>query len=131
VAGKVPPEIEKPDPEIESELIVKGAVPLEDTVTDCDTAVPTATLPNVSEAALRLIPGVPVVAGDSVMLNVFATRPALAVMVAVCAVLTPITVALNPVLVVPAFTVMLAGTVTAALLLFKFTVTLRLVFEAR
>lgn len=41
VAGKFPPETEKPVPEIESELMVTAAVPLEVTVTDLDTAVPT------------------------------------------------------------------------------------------
>jgi hypothetical protein len=54
VAGKLPPETEYPVPVIESELIVTPAVPFEVTVTDFVTAVPTETLPNESEVALRL-----------------------------------------------------------------------------
>ena len=57
MAGKVPPETEKPVPEIESELIVTAAVPLEVAVTDFVTAVPTATFPNDTEVALRLNAG--------------------------------------------------------------------------
>jgi hypothetical protein len=54
VAGKVAPETEKPVPETESELMVTAIVPLEVAVTDFVTAVPTATLPNDREVALRL-----------------------------------------------------------------------------
>jgi hypothetical protein len=54
VAGKLPPETENPVPLIASALMVTAAVPLEVTVTDLVTAVPTATLPNDNEAALRL-----------------------------------------------------------------------------
>jgi hypothetical protein len=55
--GKFPPETEKPVPEIESELMVTAAVPLEVAVTDFVTAVPTATLPNDREVELRLNAG--------------------------------------------------------------------------
>jgi len=58
VAGKLPPETENPAPEIESELMVTAAVPLEVTVTDLATAVPTDTLPNVTDVALRDSAGV-------------------------------------------------------------------------
>jgi hypothetical protein len=58
VAGKLPPETENPAPEIESELMVTAAVPLEVTVTDLATAVPTDTLPNVSDVAFRVSAGV-------------------------------------------------------------------------
>jgi hypothetical protein len=58
VAGKLPPETENPVPEIESELMVTAAVPLEVTVTDLDTAVPTDTLPNESDVALSVRVGV-------------------------------------------------------------------------
>ena len=60
VAGRLPPVTENPDPEIASELMVTAAVPLEVTVTDCETVVPTLTFPNASELALRLSAGVPV-----------------------------------------------------------------------
>lgn len=57
MTGKLPPATENPAPEIESELIVTAEVPLEVTVMDFETAVPTATLPNASELALRLRAG--------------------------------------------------------------------------
>jgi hypothetical protein len=54
VTGKLPPDTENPVPVIESELTFTGTVPLEVTVIDFVTAVPTATLPNASELLLRL-----------------------------------------------------------------------------
>jgi len=45
---------------MESVLIDTGAVPLDVTVTDFVTAVPTATFPNAREVVLRLRDGVPV-----------------------------------------------------------------------
>jgi hypothetical protein len=54
VAGKLPPDTENPFPEIELDLIVTGAVPVDVRVTDLLTAVPTETLPNASEDVLRL-----------------------------------------------------------------------------
>ena len=57
MAGKFPPATEKPVPEIESELMVTGAVPLEVNVTDWVTAVPTETFPKVSEVTLALSAG--------------------------------------------------------------------------
>lgn len=50
----MPPATENPGPEIESELIVTAAVPLDVTVTDFVTAVPTETLPKASAVVLRL-----------------------------------------------------------------------------
>jgi hypothetical protein len=58
VAGKLPPETENPVPVIASELIVTDAVPLEVTVTDFVTAVPTATLPNDNVVAFKVNAGV-------------------------------------------------------------------------
>lgn len=58
MTGNPPPDTENPVPEIVSELIVTAAVPLEVTVTDFETAVPTETLPNASEVALRVSAGV-------------------------------------------------------------------------
>ena len=52
------PETENPVPAIEFELIVAGAVPVEVTVTDLETAVPIETLPNASEVALSVKAGV-------------------------------------------------------------------------
>jgi hypothetical protein len=118
VTGKLPPRIENPVPEIEAELIVTATLPLEVTVTDFVTAVPTETLPKAREVALRLTAGV-TAAGESAMLNVSAVPPACAVIVAVCAVVTPATVALNPALTAPDFTVTPFGTVTAGLLLVR------------
>lgn len=58
MTGRFPPETENPVPEIESELSVKEPVPLDVTVTDWDTAVPTDTLPNASDVALNVSAGV-------------------------------------------------------------------------
>jgi hypothetical protein len=58
VTGRLPPETENPFPEIESELRVKAAVPLEVTVTDLLTAVPTETFPKASDVALSVRVGV-------------------------------------------------------------------------
>ena len=52
-------------------------------------------------------------------------------MVAVWTVVTPLTVALNPVLIAPGFTVTLLGTAMAGLLLVKVTWNLLLVFDTR
>jgi hypothetical protein len=57
VAGKLPPETENPVPEIESELIVTAAVPLEVTVTVFATAEPTVMFPNDNEVELRVRAG--------------------------------------------------------------------------
>lgn len=54
VAGKLPPETEKPVPTVESDLMIKGRLPVEVTVIDFVTAVPTATSPNCMEDVLRL-----------------------------------------------------------------------------
>lgn len=57
MTGRLPPETENPVPEIESELIVTAAVPLEVKVTDFETDVPTETLPNATEVELNVRPG--------------------------------------------------------------------------
>jgi len=57
VAGRLPPETEYPVPVTESELMVAATVPVEVTVTDFVTAVPTETLPNANELTLRLKAG--------------------------------------------------------------------------
>lgn len=114
MVGKLPPETVNPVPEIESELMVTAAVPLDVTVTDLETAVPTETLPKASEVALRERDGV----------AAFNCRAALceeefevAVSVADWAVVTEATVAVKAAVEAPAATVTLAGTVTALSLL--------------
>jgi hypothetical protein len=118
VAGRLPPDTENPVPVIKSELMVTGAVPLEVTVTDLVTALPTATFPNDKDAALTLKEGT---AAFSWIATPFDDLFALASTVAACEVLTEATFAVNEVAVAPAGTVMLAGTVTALLLLVKVT----------
>ncbi len=114
MAGKLPPETEYPVPEIESELIVTAAVPLEVTVTDFVTAVPTETLPNASEVALSPSAGI---AAFSCTVTLCDDPFALAAIVAACKVVTEATVAANDAVARPEATVTLAGTVTALSLL--------------
>ena len=54
MAGKLPPDTEKPVPVIAFDFMVTGAVPVDVKVTDLVTTVPTETLPNASEDVLRL-----------------------------------------------------------------------------
>ena len=114
MTGKFPPETVKPVPEIESELMVTATVPLEVRVTDLVAAVPTATLPNESEVALRLKAGV---AAFSCNAKLCEELFSLAVIVAVCDVLTEFTDAVNEAVDAPGTTDTLVGTVTALLLL--------------
>lgn len=114
MAGKFPPETEYPVPVIESEVIFTATVPLEVTVTDFVTAVPTETLPNGNEDALRLNAGVAAFNWIAKLCDVLLP---LAVTVAVCAVLTDATLAVNDAVDAPEPTATLAGTVTALSLL--------------
>jgi hypothetical protein len=120
VTGVVIPDAPKTEPATEIEEIVSGAVPEEVTATVALDVVPTATLPNDTDGALRVSAAVPV-AGESEMTNVVVMPPACAVMVAVCAAVTAATLALNPVAVAPGRTVTPPGTVTAGLLLVRVT----------
>ena len=61
VIGTLTPESEKPVPLMVLDLIVSGTLPVEVTVTDFVTAVPTATSPNCMEEMLRLRAGAEVV----------------------------------------------------------------------
>ena len=54
VTGKLPPTIEKPAPEIEAEVTVTAAVPVEVSVNDCVADVFTVTLPKFRLAALTV-----------------------------------------------------------------------------
>ena len=101
-------------------MIVTAAVPVEVTVTDFVTAVPTETLPNANEVALRLRAGV---AALSCIAKLFDDASALAAIVAVCAVVTLATFAANDVVDAPEAIVTPAGTVTALLLLATVTLT--------
>ncbi len=99
-------------------MIVTAAVPPELSVTVCVVGVFTATLPNVRLVALR-----PSVGFDapSCSANVCVTLPALAVNVTVVAVVTAFTFAVKLALLVPPASATLIGTVTAELLLARFT----------
>jgi hypothetical protein len=119
VIGNEAPGMLNPVPVNAAELIVTAAVPLEVNVTDCVAGVFRLTAPKATLLLLRL--SVAVVAFNW-SANVFATPPAVAVSVAVCAVLTAAAVAVNAALDDPAATVTDAGTVTALLLLARLTV---------
>ena len=118
VAGRLPPETVNPVPVIESELIVRAVVPLEVTVTDLLTAVPTETLPKASDVALRVSAGV---AAFNFSATLCEDEFELAVRVAVCAVVTDATVAVNVAVAAPAATDTFSGTVTALSLLDRVT----------
>jgi hypothetical protein len=111
VTGVVIPAAPNREPTTVIEEIVIGAVPEEVRVTDWVPVLPTATFPNDTDAVFRVSAATPV--GESVMLNVCVIPAALALMVAVCAVLTPSTVVVNAALVAPFGTVTLPGTTTA------------------
>ena len=89
-------------------------MPLEVTVTDLVTAVPTATLPNESEVAFRLRAAV---AALSCTATDRAVLPVVAVRVTDCALVTEAALATNVAVDAPAGTETLAGTVTELLLL--------------
>lgn len=114
VIGKVPPEIEKPVPEMVAELTLTGEPPVEVKVSTCVAVVFRLTSPKGMLVALMLRVAA---AALSCRAKVLAVLPALAVSVAVCAVLTEATVAEKPVVVAPAATVTDGGTVTEELLL--------------
>ena len=55
--GKLAPETEKPAPVTAAELTVRGALPVEDRVIDCDVGVLTAMLPKLRVEELMLSVG--------------------------------------------------------------------------
>ena len=110
----------KPVPDSVAELMVTGAVPLEVSVTGNVVGVFTVTLPNARLAGLMVSVGT---AAFNCKAKVFDTPPVLAVRVTDCAVVTEVTVAVNPALVALAGTTTVAGTVTAVLLLLNPTLT--------
>lgn len=107
-----------PFPAIVTEFKVTGAVPVEVSVNVCVMGVFTFTLPKVRLELLTLSVGTD---APSCSAKVWAVLFALAVSVTVCAALTEEAAAVKPALVDPAGTVTEAGTVTALLLLAKFT----------
>ena len=113
VTGKVAPDTVKPVPVNAAELMVTGAVPLELSVTGNVVGVFSVTLPNARLAGLMVSVGT---AAFNCRAKVFDTPPVLAVRVTDCAVVTEVTVAVNPALVALAGTTTVAGTVTAVLL---------------
>jgi hypothetical protein len=123
----VVPEIEKPAPETVAELTVTVAVPVEDSVIDCEVAEFTLTFPKLRLDVLMLNVGT---AAFSCRANVCDALPALADSVAVWAVATADTVAEKLALVAPAATVTEAGTVTDELLLARVTLKPALVAAA-
>lgn len=120
VTGKVAADIVKAVPLTTPELTVTGVVPVEVSVTGCVTVVLTVILPNAILAGLTVSVGT---AALSCRAKVWLMPPALAVSVAACAEVTGETDAVNVVPRAFAGTVTVAGTVTAALLLPRFTLT--------
>ena len=118
VAGKLAPDRLKPVPVSVAELMVTGAAPVEVRVTDCVAALFSCTFPKATLVALMLSVGT---AAFNCRPKVLETLPELAVRVTDCALVTGETVAVNPALVAVAGTVIVAGTVTAALLLERLT----------
>ncbi|HEY2472029.1 MAG TPA: hypothetical protein VGI45_29860 [Terracidiphilus sp.] len=98
--------------------MVTGTVPFEVTVTDLLIAVPTETLPKAREVVLRLSAGV---AAFSCKAKLWEELFEVAVIVAVCVVLTDATLAVKEADDAPDATVTLTGTVTALRLLDKAT----------
>jgi hypothetical protein len=119
VIGADTPDIEKPVPAIEIELIVTAAPPVEVKVTDWVSGEFSTTSPNPTFVELKLKIGL---AALNCNANVRDTPLALAVKVAVAAEETAETVAEKLALVAPAATVTVEGTVTDELLLARFTV---------
>lgn len=118
VIGNAKPEMLNPVPVTEPELMVSAAVPVELISTDWVDVVFRFTLPNETLVLATFQAALPAVSCSDVALL---TPPAVAVMVAVCVVLTAVAVALNDALTDPAGTVTDAGTLSAVLLLARLT----------
>jgi hypothetical protein len=101
--------------------MVTGAVPAEFSVRGNVDAVFTATLPNARLAGLIVNCELATASAFSCRAKVLETLPALAISVTACADVTDDTVAVNPALVAFAGTINVDGTVTAGLLLARFT----------
>lgn len=120
--GKLPPEAVKPVPVIESDLTVTGALPLEVKVTDFVTAVPMDTSPNCMDVVLRLSDAAEVLEALSWIATLREDPLNDAEIVAVCALPTAATFAVNDAVTAPAGTAALAGIDTTLLVLARATV---------
>jgi hypothetical protein len=118
VTGSVAPDTVNPVPLTVAELTVSAADPVDVSMIDCATGVFTTTEPNPIAVAFRLIAAT---AGFSCNEIAFEELPVLDVTVAVCAVLTHAAFAIKVAVLVVAGTVIEVGTVTALLLLARFT----------
>jgi hypothetical protein len=116
VAGNVAPKTENPVPVTAAEFTVSGAVPVEVMVRDCPTGVFRTTLPKPIDVAFTLIAAA-LVAGESEIMNVLEMPSSVAVITAVCGVVTLAMLGENPLLAAFRLTVIPLGTVTAGLLL--------------
>lgn len=120
VTGKVTPDIVNPVPVNAAALIVTDEVPVEVRVRDCVDGMHSPTSPNAKLVVLTLSVDVDA-EGFNCRPKVLEMLPALAVNVTACAVVTDETVAVNEALVALAATATVAGTLTAALLLARLT----------
>jgi len=119
VIGKAPADIAKPAPVNVAALIITGAVPVDFKITDCVARVFTSTLPNATLDASMLRVRVP---GVNCNGAVFEMPPALASSITVCGDPTDEMTAMNPAPLAFAGTEIVAGSVTAELLLDNSTV---------
>lgn len=117
--GKLAPGSEKPVPVSDAALMVTVAAPVEVRVSVCDTGVFTASLPNATLSVLTLNAGVAISTWRS---KLAIAPPELAVSTTACEPETAEMEEVKLALVAPAATVTDAGTLTAALLLDRFTV---------
>lgn len=125
VAGKPPPDTEKPVPVAELDLTTSDALPVDVRVIDFVTAVPTATSPNCKEEVLSVNAGEDVGVFDGFSRSeTLRDEPfAIADTVAVWALALALMFAVNDADVDPAAMVAVAGTTTALLVLANATVT--------
>ena len=117
MTGNVALVAENPVPLTVADFTISAAVPVEAIRTDCSCGEFTTTLPKLIEVALTLIAGVLVPDGESEIVNDFEIPFIVAVIVAVCAVVTLPILAVNPLLLAFKLTVTPLGTMTAGLLL--------------
>src|SRR5580698_1376663 len=119
VSGKETPDTVNPVPVRLAALMVTGAVPLAVRIADCVAGALTSTVPKLMLELLTERMATPAFSCRVVLVDMLL---AVAVMVALCAVVTADAVAVKAAVVAPLATVTDAGTVTALLLLFRFTV---------
>lgn len=116
MTGTFPPETANPLPATVVALTVTASIPVDESVSDCAAAVPTATFPKERFDALMLNPGV---IAFSCRENDCDVPFAFADNITVSGELTAFTVAINAALLAPAATCTAVGTLTAVLLLIR------------